>query len=233
MQTALILLALAAQDDKAVEEALDRFKAAYKSNSEPDRATAVAELAKTPHEKTALRITPLLTTEAATVRIAAARGLGGFVPQKKKVVPSLLQALPANEKLPDVQIAIFESLGKLDDEGALGAIHRSFEDKDSRVAKAAIAAAAAMRNASSIHPIVELAKKLDKLVKIKDDGRVDAGAAGGFNVPGGEDPNKKRAQELLPAAIKALQDITKQNWLTVGEWVSWWNANRATFKTEK
>jgi hypothetical protein len=108
-----------------------------------------------------------------------------------------------------------------------------FEEKDSRVARAALAAAAAIRSASSITPIVELAKRLDKQLKIKDDGRVDAGQAGGFSVPGGEDPNKKRAQELVPASVKALQEITKEKWLTVSEWVSWWNANRATYKGEK
>jgi len=61
MMTAVLMAALAwgGQDDKAVDDALEAFKAAMKSTSEADRVTAVNELAKVPHAKTLARLAPL------------------------------------------------------------------------------------------------------------------------------------------------------------------------------
>jgi len=77
MMTTAILLVLAAapalQDDKTAEDALDTFKAAFKSTSEADRVAAVNDLAKVHHTKTLSRLASLLTTDGPSVRLAAAK----------------------------------------------------------------------------------------------------------------------------------------------------------------
>ena len=235
MATALVALlaaALSGQDDKAVEEAFERFKIAYRSASEAERAGAVAELAKVPHPKTLARLAPLLTADGNTVRIAAARGLGGFSDLRKATVPVLTGALQPNSKEADVQAAILEALGKLEDESALPSVHKYVEDRDVKVAKAALLAAGQIRSASSIPILIEQVKRMERFVRIKD-GAIDAGNVGGYNVPSGEDQNKKRAEELLPLTLKVLQELTRQKLTSSKEWQAWWSENRTTFRVEK
>jgi HEAT repeat protein len=231
MTTLLLLLSALAPDDKAADDALERFKTSYASPSAVNRAVAVSELCRTPHEKTLARVAPLLSGEAKEVREAAARGLGGFGDYRKSVLPILLAGLPANDKEPSVQIAIFDGLGKLDDPAALPTIHRYFEDKDGKVASAALLAAGAIRSVGSIDAILEQMKEVEKLAGQKNTG---GGGAPGINIPGGggNDPQKARAKEVLKAALKAMQLITKEKWTTSQEWQIWWGKRKATFKIE-
>lgn len=225
--TALLFPALAGGDEKAADEAIALFKAAYRNPSAPARAAAVTELAKTRHEKVVKHLAPLVSADANPVRIEAAKGLGTFADFKKQVTPLLLASLGGpNTKEPEVQAAIYEALGNLDDNAALPAIHRAFEDKDAKVAKAALAAAGMIRSVSSVDVIIDLMKKLEK--------HADTDSSGGFGrFGGGTDPNKERAKEVLPACIKAMQAITKEKWTTSKEWQIWWTKYKATFKIEK
>lgn len=214
----LFFAAFLAADDKEVDAAIERFKASYRNDSPTARALAVAELCKTPHERTLARVAPMLTGEVKDVRIAAARGLGGFVDYKKQVTPVLIGCLAPNDKEPDVVAAIFEGLGILKDENALPVIHKHFEDKDSKIASAALAAAGSIRHVSSIDPIIELIKDYEKEAK--------ASTAGGAGLPAGDDKKKKLAQAVLPNTVKAMKAITKEKWATSGEWVIWWGRRK-------
>jgi len=221
-----LILLLAAADDKAAEDALQRFKQAYRNPSAPARATAVAELARTPHEKTLVQLVGILSGEVPVVKAAAARALGGFGEFKKKAGPILVSSLAANAKEDLVQVAIFEALGKLDDESALRVIHKYFEDKNGKVASAALLAAGEIRDISSIDLIL---KEMEDCEKINKQGS----GGGGPGVPGGgDDPRKERAKAVLPASIKAMQLLTKEKWTTAEEWRIWWGRRRATFKIE-
>jgi len=225
----LILLASIGADDKAAEEALDRFKSAYASPSAPNRSIAVSDLCRTPHEKTLARVAPLLTGEAKEVREAAARGLGNFTDYRKVAFQVLIAALPANDKEPSVQIAIFDGLGRLDEPAALPTIHKYFEDKDGKVASAALLAAGAIRSVSSIDSIIEQMREVEKIANQKSGG----GGAPGVSIPGGgTDPQKTRAKEVLKATLKAMQLISKEKWTSAQEWQIWWSRKKATFKIE-
>ncbi len=215
----LFFAASLAADDKEVDAAIERFKASYRNESATARSLAVAELCKTPHERTLARVAPMLTGEVKDVRIAAAKGLGGFVDYKKQVMPILIGSIAPNDKEPDVVAAIFEGLGILKDENSLPTIHKFFEDKDSKIANAAIAAAGAIRHVSSIDPIIELVKEYEKNAKA-----VSAGGAAGL--PAADDKKKKLAQAVLPATVKAMKAITKEKWSTTGEWVIWWGRRK-------
>jgi HEAT repeat protein len=240
MMTVLLLLGLAAlggQEDKAADEALEAFKGAIKSSSEADRVSAVNELAKVPHAKTLKALASLLTTDAPTVRIAAARGISGFSALKKQAAAVLVAAMGANTKDTTVHAAIYESIGKLDEDSTLPALHRGFEEKETAVAKAAIQAAGQVASAASIDPLIELLKKLEKLQKASGGG-IDYTAP----VPGGggssvtvrsEDNPGKRAQELIPVVNKALNDITRESNGSSETWSAWWARNKGTFKPAK
>jgi HEAT repeat protein len=227
------LLSAWAGDDKEVEEAIHRFKKGMNNPSAPARATAVTELAATKSEKTAGMLGNLLGADAEPVRKSAALGLGGFTDYKKIVTPMLLAGLTMNAKEPKVMEAIFQALGKLDDETALPTIHKYFDDKDSTVASAALLAAAEIRTVGSIELIMDLMKKYEK---VKDGAK--SGGGGGYGAPGvpgggGDDKKLKLATDVLPATIKAMQVISKEKWTTCKEWEIWWKRNQATFKIEK
>ena len=222
-----LLLLLTLADDQAVEEAIARFKTSYAAPSAVARAAAVSELARTPHEKVLGRLSGVLANESKEVKAAAARGLGGFSEFKKKALGVLISALPPNEKEPEVQAAIFEALGKLNDPAALPALHRGFDAKDGKAASAAILAAAAIGQAASIDAILKEFEEADKVNKQASGG---AGASvGGYSVPGGDDALKTRAKDVDKACTKALQTLSKEKYTTVAEWKIWWSRRRATF----
>ena len=220
-----------AGDEPTVEEALKKFK---KDMAKPDpaaRASAVSELAATKSEKTAAALGGLLGQDVEPVRSAAATGLGTFTDYKKKVVPILLAGLSVNGSEPKVMTAIFQSLGKLDDDSALPTIHRYFEDRNEITAGAALMAAAEIRNISSIDLILDLMKRYEKIeaaAKSNKDGY------GNLNIPGGDnkDAKVKLAKDVLPSAVKAMQKISGEKYGTLKEWELWWSKHKATFKID-
>jgi HEAT repeat protein len=225
------LLTAWAADEKEVEEALQKFKKGMSNPSPPARATAVSDLAATKSEKTAAALGSLLGIDTEPVRRAAALGLGGFKDYKKIVTPMLLAGLNANAKEPKVAEAIFQALGKLDDDSALTTIHGYFEDKDAVVAGAALMSAAEIRNLTSVDLIINLMKKYDK---ITTQGKRGGTSYGNLNIPGGaDDPKQKLAKDMLPVAVKAMQAISGEKWTTVKEWELWWSKNKASFKIAK
>jgi hypothetical protein len=227
--TGMLLLLLALADEKAADEAIARFKTSYANPSAVARAAAVSELARTQHEKILGRLAGILSSEAKEVKVAAARGLGGFSDFKRQALGLLVAAVPPHEKEPDVQAALYEALGKLDDPAALPALHRGFEDKDGKVAAAAILAAAEIGQAASIDAILKEFEEADKINKQASSGGAGA-SVGGYSVPGGgADPVKTRAKDVAKACTKAMQTISKEKYLTVAEWKIWWSRRRATF----
>ena len=225
-----------AGDDKEVDEAIARFKKGMANPSAPARATAVTDLAGTKSEKTAKMLGGLLVSDTEPVRKAAAAGLGGFVDYKKLATPMLLNGLNVNYSQQESKVveAICQALGKLDDDVALPALHRYFEDKDAVVASAALLGAAEIRHVSSIDLIIDLMRKYDKIIENSKGG--GGGGYGGVNVPGGGgggDPKTTLAKAVMPACIKAMQHISGDKWTTVKEWEIWWSKRKATFKIEK
>ncbi|HEX7901499.1 MAG TPA: HEAT repeat domain-containing protein [Planctomycetota bacterium] len=230
--TALVLMLAALGDDKEADEALARFKTSYATPSAVARAGAVMELARTQHEKILPRLAGVLGNEAKEVKAAAARGLGGYSDYKKQALGILTASIAPNDKEPDVQAAIYEALGKLNDPAALPALHKGIEDKDAKAAAAAIVAAAAFKNAATIDLILNEFEDADKLNKAAGGG----GGVPGVNIPGGgggADPAKTRAKEVVKACNKAMQLISGDKYTTYGEWKIWWGKRRATFGQQK
>jgi HEAT repeat protein len=214
-------------------ETLKKFNKAMANPSPAARAAACADLARTPFDKAAVALGNVLNSDADTVRIAAAEGLGAFKDFKKIATPMLLGALNTNAKEPKVMEAIFKGLGKLDDDAALGTVHNYFDDKDAMIAKAAILSAGDIGSATSMDPLIALMKKYEKIDEQMKKGG-GGGGYGGVNVPyAGDDPKGKLAKDVLPTIIKGLQMIANEKWATPKEWEIWWGKNKATFKGAK
>lgn len=226
-----LLLALGGpQDDKAAEEALDAFKAAMRSPVEAERVAAVVELSKVRHPKVLQKLIPLLTNDGATVRLAAAKGISDFADHRKPASSSLLGALTPNAKLPAVQVGLLEAVAVLKEPASLPALHKLFDEKEALVAKAAVSAAAAFRAGTSIEPLLDVLKKCDKAIKAADAAGVTAGTVAGYEVSARDEVERKRAQELRPVILKALQEISGESFPASADWHAWWAKNKATFR---
>ena len=231
MATALLaLLCMFQADEKAAaEEAVKRFSKSFANPSPSARASAVLELGQTRADKTLNRILPLLTSDVAQVREAAARALADFGDWKKIVTPSLTSAITPNMKEPSVCKAIFESLGKLQDPIALQTVHGHFKESDTRIAKYAIICAGNMRQKDSMDALLDLQKEIQKWIKNKQSGPYRDEK----NQQGDEGTYTGRLNDLEKEIIKAFQTITKEKWATANEWDIWWNKKKATFEIPK
>lgn len=215
-------------DAKAAEEAVEKFKAEYKGDAS-NRASAVAGLAQVQHAKTLLKLGNVLMGDPdPSVRIAAARAIGTWKEDKAKASAVLVNALGPNANDSDVRVEIFKALGALEDPLPLGVVHRTFKEKDVKVAKAAIECAGEIRSRDSIKILIDYLEDMERKKNTGGGG----GSVAGLNIPGGggDDPQTRRAKELAPALAKALQSITLERYSDAKDWEVWWKRNEATFK---
>jgi HEAT repeat protein len=227
----LAMALLGDQEDKEAAEAISKFKAEMKNPSTPARAAAVAELGRVLHQKTLNTIVIYLHQDTGEVRKAAAAALGAFIDYKRVALPQLLGAIGPNQKETMVLESIFLSVGKLGDETTLPTVHKYCDDKDPKVAKAALTAVGQIRKLQSIDFIIDLMKRLEK--HLPEPGQ-DTGGVGGVSIPGGgDDPNRTRAREVIPACIATLKVITKENWPSSKEWQIWWTKKKGSFNLDK
>jgi len=225
MFQAALFLALLCQDDGAARQAIEKFRSAYAKPDASARAAAVTELAGTRHDLVLRKLAVLLLTDEKEVRIAAAKGLGGFQEQKKNAAAALTGALDPNHKarMPDVEAAILQALGTLKEEESLPAIHKCFRRRETAVAGAAITAVESINSPKhSVGPLIEALRDFEKTVKMGDSGGGVAGLGGLLALPGGGDETK-HARTLRDQIIKTFQKWTGQKWPTAGEWEIWWD----------
>lgn len=214
-------------DAKAAEEALEKFKAEYKGDAS-NRISAVTGLAQVQHEKTLLKLGNILMGDPeSSVRIAAARAIGTWKENKSKAAAVLMNALGPNANEPEVRVEIFKALGALEDPLPLPVVHRTFKDKEVKVAKAAIECAGEIRSRDSIKLLIDYLEDMER----KRNTGTGGGSVAGLHIPGGgDDPQTRRAKELIPALTKALQSITLERYSDAKDWEVWWKRNEATFK---
>ena len=229
MLTLILLGAFGVQDDADAEAAIKQFKAGYASGSAVDRATAVALLGRTEHDKTLALLKGLLTKDEAPVRAAAARALGDFQNHKKDALTALMNSLAPNGNEKGALPSILEAVGKVGDAGVLATVHRFFEERDPLVAQAALGAVARIGSAQSVDPLIEQLKKLEQKAVTKP-GSVDANPNGNGVIVSGDYALRQRAERLIPVVQKTLQAVTGQDLAASKDWQAWWNQNKATFK---
>jgi len=225
MTTIAFTLLMGLLDDKAADEAIQSFRAAMKSPEVAVRVAGVAELGKVQHEKVLKVLAACLTIDDKAVRIQAADALGHFKVKKPLVCGVLSEALDMNSRVPEVQTALLKALKDLQEEAGLAAAGRFMDDKNPKVAEAAIEITGVVRSRASIDPLIKLMKKLTH------SGEGYSSGDGSLDVPADEQL-RQRARQLQSAAGKALQLITGEKWATVEEWEAWWKKNSSTFKVK-
>jgi len=237
MSLLLLLLALQAGDAEA-GAALEKFRIAFKAKEAEERAAAVTELAKTQHEKVVVRLGQLLTQDQKEVRMAAARGLGAVsvADLKQKAVNHLAKALAPNAAEVNVAIAIVDALEEIAPNAGLVVLHQHFTSPAIPVARTAIEVAERFKRRESVPPLVALVKYLEvasrEALNVGPEGRreVVGGGLPGAGAP--VDPEAPRREKVLkPAALKALETITKKSFKTAREWETWWKEKGADFKS--
>ncbi len=183
----------------------------------------MTELAGTRHEPVLKKLAVLLLTDEKEVRIAAARGLGGFPEHKKKAAAALCGAIEPNRRLAVVQAAILQALGTLKEEEALPYVHKCLRRRETAVASAAVAAAEAIHSMKhSMEPLIEALKDFEKTVKIAEK---DGGGGGIIALPGaGEE--LQHARTLRARILQAFKTWTGEKWPTAGEWETWWDRQK-------
>jgi HEAT repeat protein len=229
---ALAVLALAQDDAAAAEDAVKQFKTKMKSASVLERCEAVAELGKTPHEKTLAVLTPFLTSDLGQVRASAARALGGFADHKKAAIPALQRALAPNEKDPGALAAVLSALGSLGDGSALPSVLAYLDHREDSAARAATSAAGAIGTAVAIQPLIDQLRKLEKQEKSGSGGKVLApnpNPSGATVMAAPDERIKRRVELLLPETRKALSTASGEQLQSADEWQAWWLRARATF----
>ena len=220
-------------------EALEKFKSAYKSKDASDRAAAVAELAKTPHEKVVATLAALLGVDDVTVRIAAAKGLGAATGDyRKKASTALTRGFGPNAGQPLVSAALVEALESIQIGLGLATVKALLRSMDTATSRAAIEAAGQVRDKSFISPLIDHARFLEaasrEATNVGPNGRTVTG--GGLPFVGGTagDPDApKRARLLVPLIYQSLASITRQEFRTVVGWQEWWKKNEADFSVPK
>lgn len=225
--------------EASVTEALDRFKTAYKAKDPSDRAAAVAELAKTPHEKVVAKLGALLVVDDLTVRIAAARGLGRATGElRKKALNYLSKSFGPNAGEPLASSALVEAMESMQDGLGYAVLKANLRSPDGPTSRASIEAAGQIRDKGFVGPLIEQARFLEaasrEALNTGPGGRtITGGGLPGVGGTPGDPEAPKRARLLVPFIHKALESITRQNQRTTAEWAEWWKRNEADFKVPK
>jgi HEAT repeat protein len=248
----MLAMLLAQQDDAAATQAIATFETNFqKIKDSQGRVALIGQLAGTKHEKVVSKLGSLLTDPDHALRTAAANGLAsynGAPPDLKKTAGhALVSALSsgANNRDPDMMAMILTAIGVLQEESTGNALKPHFEDKDIKIAGAAVTAAGALKSKAMIDPLIELLRECEKQSKPPNSGSSTSGktvkvprtkGGGGGGSSGQPDPEatkRDRAANLLAIIQSALQAATGQGLSASDEWEKWWSRNRATFTPSK
>lgn len=247
--TVLLLAVLALQDDPAVDQALSDFgKQWLKDKTSAGRAGLVAELAKTQHEKVISKLASLVTSEDKQVRLAAAAALGtmtGTPELKKSAAKALTSSLSSGANVGDaeIKIAVLTAFGTLGEESAEKKVKEHFEDKNLKIAVAAVTAAGQMKCKGLVEPLIGVLRECEQEIKKANTVQQQTGQKLGQTDPTKKAPTtpakdpakekKDRANALFPTSQGALATLTGHSLKTSDDYEKWWAANKATFAPPK
>lgn len=232
----LVLLQAGAPDEKAAEkaaaEAVATFEKGFKG-SEADRVSAIEEMARIHHLKTANRLAAVMGgIQSSQVRGAAIKALGRFTEHKKSAAAVLTNALPAHTKEPSLFSAICDSMVALKDPSALSTLIRYFEDKDEPLACLAMSAAGRIGTSGAVEPLIAVVAHAERVIRASANAAgtlVTDPATGRQYYSSPELRQRDRFRVLGKAANGALQQLSSEPITTSDGWNAWWARNRATF----
>ncbi len=259
---AALLLALplsaSAQDgptDAEADAAVAAFRKVAEDSAtrEEDRILALRRLASVPHARVLAAVQPWLSKSCVGMRLGAVSVLAGFtsVPGSSRVLAAAWSA-PANRgpEQQAVRIRILQAFGEMKAEDQVGILNLALLDSDPWIARAAAVSTGALRNRSSIDPLVQ---RLARLEGAEGDRRIPDGSPVADPVPGASDFSnrdaKRRAngeesgraegepdarkterQVLRPPLLEALRAITREKHETAAAWAGWWSKVRRDYR---
>jgi len=251
---ALTLFAMMAlQDDTAATTAIETFNKAYAKEKGSDlRVNLVNELAKTQHAKVIQRLGTLMSDPDKAVRLGTAGALATFTgsPELKKAAAgALCSALHAgaNSNDPDALIAILGALGVLGDDSAASKVKEYFDDKNNKIAVAAVSASGNIKSKVFMDPLIQILRDCEKQQKADQPAPPPASSAvggrgakvmptkGGGTNNNQPDPTlqakRERTNALIGPTQTALCMLSGQGSLkTSDQFDQWWSKNHSALK---
>jgi len=244
--TFLLAILLATQADKQAEEAATAAVAAceqvFTKNKDTNaRTEAINTMASTQHEKVLAKLLVYMSDADKGVRLVAVTATQSFqsaTPELKKLAnKNLIRSLEAgvNTKDIEVRIAVAGALGALGDPSSNTTLKTLLDDKNLKVATAAVNACAVMRQKPLLEALMEQQRDCEKTMKASANSSFKAGkkpvsARKDPNAPADpEEVKAERAAMLVTLIPGAVQSLTGQELKTGAEMEAWWAKNRSSF----
>jgi len=223
------------KEEEAKAKIAEFRKELKKCKTAGDICLAIQTLGSVQHLKILDELRIWLFRPEPEICAAAAEQIGKYT--KDRVAAELLMAAAKSRKDPDGIISCLRFAGDIGYRPIAPQFVPYFRHKNLGVAKEAVDSLGKLGSASSIEPLIKLARELEGVPEGQWGGGVNlplAGPAG--NLPGGgwegspQNDMLTRKRELLEPVHRALSNITGERWKTHNEWLAWWQKNRATFK---
>jgi hypothetical protein len=243
---AILLVPPQAQDKQAEEAAAAAVAACEqafaKSKDTGPRTEALNTMAETKHEKVLAKLLVYMSDPDKGVRSAAVSATLGFkeaaAELKRLANKNLIRSLEAgvNQKDIDFRVAVTAGLGEMGDESSVTTLKTLLDDKNLKVATAAVSACVAMKQKPLLEALIQQQRECEKTMKASANGpaivkskkpvsaRKDPNAP-----PDPEEVKAERAASLVTVIPPAVQQLVGVELKTGAEMEAWWSKNRASF----
>ncbi len=206
------------QHEEAVKEALEAFKKSIRAaKSVGDRVKTVQMLGAAERDAKIAAELGRLAGDAESVRIAAMEALAKYR-RDAAAAQALLRMLPLHARSGSMLAKNLEALGGVGHESVVPVLARHVEEKEARVAVAAIRALGETGAVAAIPLLVEVWERMEKEKTRGDDPKRAA---------------EERLKDVEPALQEALAVLTGKASGTCPDYRSWWAENRATFRPKE
>jgi len=198
-------------------------------------------MASTQHEKVLAKLLVHMSDADKSVKLAAVTATQSFqsvtnADLKRLANKNLIRSLEAGVNLKDIEfrIAVAGALGAMGDPASNTTLKVLLEDKNLKVATAAVNACVEMRQKPLLEALMEQQRDCEKTMKASN----TSFKAGKKPVSGKKDPNApadpeevkaERAAMLVTLIPEAVKKLTGQELKTGAEMESWWNKNKSSF----
>jgi HEAT repeat protein len=243
-----LLLATQAADKQAEEAAVAAVTACEavftKSKDTNARTDAINTMVQTKHERVLAKLLVYLSDADKGVKLAAISGtmtFEGAAPELKRLAAkNLARSIEAGANLKDIdfRIAATNGLGKLNEESTVTTMKVLLDDKNVRVAAAAVNACKEMKQKPLLEALMVTQRESEKTMRANATapikGRKPTSARKDPDAPPDpEDLKIERAAYLASIIPAAVQALTGQELKTGSDMESWWAKNRTSFNFPK
>jgi HEAT repeat protein len=246
MTSLLLAIVLATQADKQAEEAaaaaVTTCEQVFVKNKDAGaRTEAINTMSRTQHEKVLAKLLVYMSDADKGVKIAAVTGTATYVtamPDLKRLAnKNLVRSLEAGANVKDIdfRVAVAGALGAFGDPASNTTLKTLLDDKNLKVATAAVNACVAMKQKPLLEALMEQQRECEKTMRASANSSFKAGKK---PVSARKDPNappdpeevkNERAAMLVTLIPGAVQSLTGQEFKSGAEMEAWWSKNKSSF----